>query len=85
MPVICGQSIVVSCQRIAPLLIASPSDYPNERWVGPANDRATGEYLVCALDEVLELVRCCFGPPPECLPEISGVAEAKAFGNVFHG
>jgi hypothetical protein len=84
MPVICGQSIVVSCQRIAPRVVASRSDHLNEQWVCSANDRATDKYLVFALEKVLKLVRRCFGPPPKCLPEISGITEAKAFGNVFH-
>src|SRR5712671_2682060 len=52
MPVICGQSIVVSCQRIAPRAGASRSDYLNEQWVYSANDQATGKYLVYALDKV---------------------------------
>jgi hypothetical protein len=34
--------------------------------------------------KALKLVRRCFGPPPKCLPEISGITEAKAFGNLFH-
>ena len=79
MPVICGQSIVVSCQRIAPRGVASRSDHLNEQWVCSANDRATDKYLVFALEKVLKLVS-----PPKCLPEISGITEAKAFGNVFH-
>jgi len=53
MLVICGQSIVVSCQRIAPRVVASRSDYLNEQWVYWANDRATGKYLVYALERRL--------------------------------
>src|SRR6266403_2949804 len=53
MAVICGQSIVVSCQRIAPRVVASRSDCLNEQWVCSANDRATGKYLVYALERCL--------------------------------
>src|SRR5258708_25080819 len=52
MPVICGQSIVVSCQRIAPRVVASRSDYLNEQWVRSeehTSELQSPDHLVCRL------------------------------------
>ena len=52
LPVICGQSIVVSSNRSAPRVVTLRSDYLNEQWACSADDRA-GRHLVHALERRL--------------------------------